>query len=56
MYNERKPIGVTAPYRKVQPKTVEQLEKEVVDLTKRVELLEKRHAKEKQVQTKSNSG
>jgi hypothetical protein len=45
---------VTAPYRKKQEKTLESLEQELQALVKRVQYLEKQHAKEKQVQTKRN--
>lgn len=40
----RKPVGITIPYREVGYKekpTIEQLEKKVKDLEKRIELLEK---------------
>ena len=55
----RKPIGITVPYREVGYKEKEtllkQLERQVNDLTARVNHLEKQHAKEKQVQTKGHT-
>lgn len=55
----RKPIGITVPYREVGYKEKEtllkQLERQVKDLTARVNHLEKQHAKEKQVQTEGRT-
>jgi hypothetical protein len=49
--SERKPIGLSVPYRKMNSEEartlLEQYIKLVKDLTKRVEQLEKHHAKEK---------
>ena len=52
---ERKPIGLTVPYREVGYKEketrLEQLEKQVKLLTERVKQLENHNAQTKQVQT-----